>query len=63
MIVLIGGNLDTKTAIYTFFFHNTDTNWYHEMTCRNSVGTSDMMHRTPNMTWEEFKVIAGDRIA
>ncbi len=63
MIQLIGSNYDNKTEIFTFFFHNTENNWYYEMACRNSFGTSDMSHRAKNMTFEEFKTLAGDRIA
>jgi hypothetical protein len=63
MIVLIGSNYDSKTDVYTFFYHNTETNWYYEMYCRNSFGTSDMHHRTPGLTREGFLQIAGDRLA
>jgi hypothetical protein len=63
MTILLGSNYDKVTEIYTFFYHNTDSNWYCEMACRNSFGTADMMHRTPNMTYEEFKALAGDRLA
>lgn len=63
MIQLIGSNYDKQTEIFTFFYHNTDTNWYYEMSCRNSFGTSDMNARTPTMTREQFVKIAGDRLA
>ena len=63
MTQLIGSNYNEQTEIFTFFFHNTDGNWYYEMSCRNSFGTMDMNSRTPTMTREEFIVIAGDRLA
>ncbi len=62
-IKLIGSNYNDQTEVFVFFFHNTDTNWYYEMSCRNSFGTMDMNRRTPTMTREEFIVIAGDRLA
>lgn len=61
--ILIGSNYDTETEIFTFFFHNTATNWYYEMSCRNSFGTKDMNSRTPQMSREQFLSIAGDRLA
>jgi hypothetical protein len=63
MVQLIGSNYNEQTEIFTFFFHNTDTNWYYEMSCRNSFGTMDMNSRTPTMTREQFVKIAGDRLA
>ena len=62
MIHLIGSNYDEATEIYNFFYHNTDTNWYYEMACRNSSGTADMNARTPTMSREQFISIAGDRL-
>jgi hypothetical protein len=62
MTQLIGSNYDKQSEIFTFFFHNTDGNWYYDMACRNSFGTMDMNSRTPNMTREEFVKIAGDRL-
>jgi hypothetical protein len=63
MVQLIGSNYNEQTGAFTFFFHNTDTNWYYEMSCRNSFGTKDMNSRTPEMSREEFVEIAGDRLA
>lgn len=63
MTNLIGSNYNEQTDVYTFFFHNTESNWYYEMSCRNSFGTKDMNSRTPTMTREEFVEIAGDRLA
>jgi len=63
MIQLIGSYYDNQTEIFTFFFHNTETNWYYEMSCRNSFGTKDMNMRTPTMSREEFVKIAGNRLA
>jgi hypothetical protein len=63
MTVLIGSNYNNNTEVFNFFFHNTDTNRYYEMSCRNSFGTKDMDARTPEMTREEFLKIAGDRLA
>jgi hypothetical protein len=63
MIQLIGSAYDKITDVYTFFYHNTGTNWYYEMSCRNSFGTADMNARTPKMTREQFVVLAGDRLA
>lgn len=62
-IKLIGSNYNKQTEVFNFFFHNTDTNWYYEMSCRNSFGTHDMSNRVNLMTREEFVVIAGDRLA
>jgi hypothetical protein len=62
MIQLIGSTLDNKTDIYTFFYHNTETNWYYEMSCRNSFGTSDMHMRTTRLSREEFVQLAGNRL-
>ncbi len=62
-ITLIASNYDEQTGIFTFFFHNTETNWYYEMSCRNSFGTKDMHSRVPTMTREEFVRIAGERLA
>jgi hypothetical protein len=63
MIILLGSNYDKSTEIYTFFYHNTDTNWYYEMSCRNSFGTHDMHTRSAQMTYDEFITLAGDRLA
>ena len=63
MTILIGSNYDKNTEIFTFFYHNTDTNWYYDMACRNSFGTADMNLRTPEMTMQEFKALAGNRLA
>jgi hypothetical protein len=63
MVQLIGSNYNEQTEIFTFFFHNTETNWYYEMYCRNSFGTADMNSRTPTMSREQFVKIAGDRLA
>ena len=63
MTQLIGSNYDKQTEIFTFFYHNTETNWYYKIACRNSFGTADMNSRTPEMSFEEFKVIARNRIA
>jgi hypothetical protein len=63
MIQLIGSNYDSQTEIFTFFFYNTETNWYYEMACRNSFGTRDMNFRAPSMSREQFVKIAGDRLA
>jgi len=62
-IKVIGSNYDEQTEIFTFFFHNTNTNWYYEMSCRNSFGTKDMHGRVPTITRETFVRIAGDRLA
>jgi hypothetical protein len=62
-IILIGSNYNKETEIFTFFFHNIETNWYYEMSCRNSFGTMDMNSRTPTISREQFVVIAGDRLA
>jgi hypothetical protein len=62
MIQLIGSNYDQQTGIFTFFYHNTNTNWYHEMSCRNSSGTADMNQRTSNMSREQFIKLAGNRL-
>lgn len=61
MIQLIGSNLDESTDIFTFFYHNTDSNKYFEMACRNCCGTHDMHMRTNRMTMDEFKLLAGNR--
>ena len=63
MVQLIGSHLDKSTEIFTFFYHNTDGNWYYEMCCRNSFGTHDMYMRTNSMTRDEFKLVAGNRLA
>ena len=63
MIQLIGSTYDKQTEIFTFFYHNTDTNWYMEMDCRNSFGTADMNARTPEMSREQFIKRAGNRLA
>jgi hypothetical protein len=63
MTILLGSNYDKSTEIYTFFYHNTESNWYYEMSCRNSFGTHDMNARTPNMTREQFRALASDRLA
>jgi len=63
MIKLIGSTYDKITDVYTFFYHDTGTNWYYEMSCRNSFGTADMKARTPKMTREQFVKLAGDRLA
>lgn len=63
MIQLLGSNYNNNTEIFTFFYYNTETNWYYEMSCRNAFGTMDMCMRTPNMTREEFVKIAGNRLA
>jgi len=62
LIQLIGSTLDNKTDIYTFFYHNTETNWYYEMSCSYSVGTSDMHMRTHRLSREEFVQLAGNRL-
>jgi len=62
-IKLIGSNHDKVTDIYHFYFHNTETNWYYDMACKNAFGTKDMYLRTFSMTDEEFKALAGDRLA
>lgn len=63
MIQLIGTNYNKQTEIFEFYYHNTDTNWYYEMACRNSFGTADMNARTPKMSREQFVKIAGNRLA
>ena len=63
MINLLGSNYDETTNIYHFYYHNTESNWYYEMSCRNSFGTADMNSRIKDMTREEFKALAGDRLA
>jgi len=63
MTQLLGSHHDAVTDIYTFFYHNTDANWYYEMSCRNSFGTKDMHARTPKMSREQFVSLAGDRLA
>jgi hypothetical protein len=62
-ITLIGSNYNEQTEVFNFFYHNIDTDWYYEMSCRNSFGTIDMNSRTLTMTREEFVRIAGDRLA
>lgn len=62
MIQLIGSCLNEQTDVYTFFYHNTETNWYYEMFCRNSFGTNDMYMRTPRLSREEFVQLAGNRL-
>ena len=61
-IVLIGSNYDKNSEVFCFFFHNTETNWYYEMYCKNSSGTKDMHERTSRMTREQFISIAKDRL-
>ena len=63
MIILLGSNHNEDTDVFTFFYHNNESNWYYQMSCRNSFGTLDMNSRTPDMTYEEFKALAGDRLA
>lgn len=63
MIKLLGSNYDGTTDVYHFYYHNTETNWYYEMACRNSFGTADMDSRTKDISIEEFKALAGDRLA
>lgn len=63
MIKLLGSNYDETTDIYHFYYHNTESNWYYEMACRNAFGTRDMYTRTYSMTDEQFRVLAGDRLA
>lgn len=62
MIILIGSNFNSDTEIFTFYFYNTETDLYSEMTCRNSFGTSDMNNRTPTMNRETFLQIAENRL-
>jgi hypothetical protein len=54
---------EADTDLYTFFFHNTESNWYYQMSCRNSFGTLDMEARSKDMSYEEFYELAGDRLA
>lgn len=63
MITLLGSEYNEDTQIFTFYYHNTETNWYYEMSCRNVFGTSDMHHRTKTLSREDFIKIAGDRLA
>ena len=62
MIQLIGSYLNEQTDVYTFFYHNTETNWYYEMYCRNSFLTDDMHMRAPRLSREEFVQLAGNRL-
>lgn len=62
MIQLIGSNYDKQTEIFNFYYYNTDTNWYYEMSCKNSYGTKDMNERTPEMSDKEFVEIVQDRL-
>jgi hypothetical protein len=63
MIILLGSNYDVTTDVYHFYYHNTETNWYYEMACRNSFGTANMDARTKNISRENFVALAGDRLA
>ncbi len=63
MIILLGSMYEADTDLYTFFFHNTESNWYYQMSCRNSFGTLDMEARSKDMSYEEFYELAGDRLA
>ena len=59
--ILIGSN--EKDGVYSFYFHNTETNWYYEMSCRNVFGTADMNASTKTLSREDFIKLAGDRLA
>ena len=61
MIQLLGSNFDENTHIFTFFFYNTNTKLYSEMSCRNAFGVMDMHSSIPTITREEFIKISNNK--